>query len=353
MSKQKSLAELRARVEEKSRQEQLGIAQRQKQAEAEARAIRANASSSRPTSDTTRPSDGYESNSDIEVPILPLESPTRYDGDSSTDAESAADEDRMYRRLARMQLRESHEMSSKPAFGIVSPPPVTTTSPAPPSFSSIRYPELMSQHQRTQGYTPSLQSMFQKAFNNTPPSSLLFEHGANSLYSNIMPPPSLPVDVSRSRIAYPEPTTHEHTYIQSNFTSQPEPARQDVPPRISSTPSRSDPVLKELKKVDVPRDVLAKFLAIAALNTARNRETCGLMLGRTKGQKFVVTTLLIPKQHSTSDTCMMDEEELVLEFTEQRSLITLGWVRNVFPFSAQLTNFAFAHKDPYPSDSIM
>jgi STAM-binding protein len=51
-----------------------------------------------------------------------------------------------------------------------------------------------------------------------------------------------------------------------------------------------------------------------------------LLLGKDKEKKFVVTTLLIPKQHSTSDTCTMDEEELVLQFTEERSLITLGWV---------------------------
>jgi hypothetical protein len=55
-------------------------------------------------------------------------------------------------------------------------------------------------------------------------------------------------------------------------------------------------------------------------------ETCGLLLGRDKGTKFVVSTLLIPKQHSTSDTCTMDEEELVMRFTEERGLITLGWV---------------------------
>ncbi|KAF8909811.1 hypothetical protein CPB84DRAFT_1765566 [Gymnopilus junonius] len=57
-----------------------------------------------------------------------------------------------------------------------------------------------------------------------------------------------------------------------------------------------------------------------------NRETCGLLLGKDKGHKYSVTTLLIPKQHSTSDTCTMDEEELVLQFTEERSLITLGWI---------------------------
>jgi len=35
---------------------------------------------------------------------------------------------------------------------------------------------------------------------------------------------------------------------------------------------------------------------------------------------------LIPKQHATSDTCAVDGEEFVMQFTEERSLITLGWI---------------------------
>ncbi|KAG1836923.1 hypothetical protein C8R48DRAFT_793093 [Suillus tomentosus] len=80
------------------------------------------------------------------------------------------------------------------------------------------------------------------------------------------------------------------------------------------------------RRLSLPRKCLPRFLSIASLNTARNRETCGLLLGKDKGNKFTVTTLLIPRQHSTSDTCTMDEEELVLQFTEEPSLITLGWL---------------------------
>ncbi|KAF8171783.1 hypothetical protein K438DRAFT_1852333, partial [Mycena galopus ATCC 62051] len=73
---------------------------------------------------------------------------------------------------------------------------------------------------------------------------------------------------------------------------------------------------------------------------AKNLETCGLLLGRevvrgsadpaaaapSSRTRYVVETLLIPKQHATSDTCTMDEEEGVLGFTEERGLITLGWI---------------------------
>jgi len=83
---------------------------------------------------------------------------------------------------------------------------------------------------------------------------------------------------------------------------------------------------KPLKSVSLPRECLPRFLAIAKVNTEMNKETCGLLLGKDKGYKYSVTTLLIPKQTSTSDTCTMLEEELVLQFTEERNLITLGWV---------------------------
>ena len=98
------------------------------------------------------------------------------------------------------------------------------------------------------------------------------------------------------------------------------------PLRISSLSPVQFMDLMKLRTVFFPRDSLNQFVSIALINTAQNRETCGLLLGKDKGGRFVVTTLLIPKQHSTSDTCAMDEEELVMQFTEERSLITLGWV---------------------------
>lgn len=211
----------------------------------------------------------------------------------------------------------------------------------------------MSQHQLKQGYAPSLQSMFinqgLSATSGTgPSSSLLFVPEGpppNSLY----PSAALPRPTSYT-YGPPQPQ-HHSSYsasspygVPSPYTAYPPgPSRQApvVPPTVPPGPPRQDesriskpnpkaraedPVPGELKNVSVPRDCLPKFLSIAAINTARNRETCGLLLGKDKGNKFAVTTLLVPKQHSTSDTCTMDEEELVMEFTEERSLITLGWV---------------------------
>jgi len=170
----------------------------------------------------------------------------------------------------------------------------------------------MTQHQISQGYHPSLGSMFHRP-SHTSHAGLLFQT--------------------------PEPASHPHRHFYQHILpkkSQPAPApynagsnaRPPLPPKELVAPplGGSDPVARELKSVSFPRDCLSRFTSIASINTARNRETCGLLLGKDKGGRFVVTTLLIPKQHSTSDTCAMDEEELVMEFTEERSLITLGWV---------------------------
>ncbi|KAF9024988.1 hypothetical protein BDZ89DRAFT_1184493 [Hymenopellis radicata] len=68
-----------------------------------------------------------------------------------------------------------------------------------------------------------------------------------------------------------------------------------------------------LKTVYVPRACLHRFNTIAKANTLVNKETCGLLLGKDNKElvksparrrdAYVVTTLLIPKQRATSDTC--------------------------------------------------
>ena len=175
--------------------------------------------------------------------------------------------------------------------------------------------------------------MFQGAPQDNAPissSSLLFQDGAGvgppgpgvgnlgGLYNNPLPQPSMPIN------AYEQQAQRRQTPIPP--APPPGPGANAVDQTRITPASSADVVTRDLKTVYLPRESLPRFLNVAAVNTARNRETCGLLLGKDKKSRFVVTTLLIPKQHSTSDTCTMDEEELVMSFTEERSLITLGWV---------------------------
>ncbi|KZT65004.1 hypothetical protein DAEQUDRAFT_717268 [Daedalea quercina L-15889] len=267
------------------------------------------------------------------LPIMPLESPTKNDDDSSTDLEGM---DRQPWQRPRPRHTDHTPSKSKQLAGIQYPPPITTTSPAPPE-GLIRYPSLMSQHQLKQGYVPSLQSMFSKSTPGPPPpndsSLLLFDskpfesqhsHPSSIIDAVIPPPPPghIPIPNGHGR---PGPITYPQTGRRGPSPSGARPLQTSSASRIVQSTSM-DSTVRELKTVRLPRSCLPRFLSIARVNTLRNRETCGLLLGRDKGSKYVVTTLLIPRQHSTSDTCTMDEEELVLQFTEERHLITLGWI---------------------------
>lgn len=154
----------------------------------------------------------------------------------------------------------------------------------------------------------------------------------------------------------PAPPVYSQSQSQHHSNQRQEQRQEQHQHREKHHPSSMG---KKLKTVVLPREVLPRFLAIASLNTNANIETCGLLLGNEvwvngsvehgrrhdesrnnerenvgEGMKrkseYVVTTLLIPKQRATSDTCTMDGEELVLEFVDQRSLITLGWVWKAF-----------------------
>lgn len=223
------------------------------------------------------------------------------------------------------------------------PPPITTTSPAPPE-GPIRYPSLMSQHQLKQGYVPSLQSMFSKSAPAPPPANdsslLLFDsrppeslHSHSSSFADaVVPPPPSHISIPNG---HGRQGSSSITYPQAGRQRGPSPSGARPPQGASASrivqSTSTDSSVRELKTVRLPRSCLPRFLSIARVNTLHNRETCGLLLGKDKGSKYVVTTLLIPRQHSTSDTCTMDEEELVLQFTEERHLITLGWVRAFCP----------------------
>lgn len=202
----------------------------------------------------------------------------------------------------------------------------------------------MSQHQLKQGYVPSLQSMFLHPANEPPPDSaalLLETKPAGALYSNLLPTPSssAPPVIPPYVPGMPIPARHQHPYdVRNQRNHSPSSSRPPAvlpPPPPPPAPARivrgvsTESDVKELKPVRLPRECLPRFVSIAKINTAKNKETCGLLLGKDKGSKYIVTTLLIPKQHSTSDTCTMDEEELVLQFTEERHLITLGWVSSL------------------------
>lgn len=76
----------------------------------------------------------------------------------------------------------------------------------------------------------------------------------------------------------------------------------------------------------IPVKMMEDFLRLASENTRKNLETCGVLAGSLKNRVFHITTLIIPKQESTSDSCQTLNEEEIFEVQDGLSLFPLGWI---------------------------
>ncbi|XP_055614066.1 STAM-binding protein [Uranotaenia lowii] len=91
-------------------------------------------------------------------------------------------------------------------------------------------------------------------------------------------------------------------------------------------PSPTSVVAGNLRSVIVPTNTMAKFLQLAARNTASNVETCGILAGRLAHNQLLISHVIVPKQKGTSDSCTTMNEEDIFNYQDQKDLITLGWI---------------------------
>jgi STAM-binding protein len=74
------------------------------------------------------------------------------------------------------------------------------------------------------------------------------------------------------------------------------------------------------------RALLSDFLRLAKPTTLQNKETCGILAGVLRSNALHVTTLLVPRQTATSDTCSTEDEEGLFAELEGRNLMAVGWI---------------------------
>ncbi|XP_004228996.1 AMSH-like ubiquitin thioesterase 3 [Solanum lycopersicum] len=91
---------------------------------------------------------------------------------------------------------------------------------------------------------------------------------------------------------------------------------------IQDVPSSSN----SFQHLHVPVRLMEDFLRLARENTKKNLETCGVLAGSLKNRVFHITTLIVPKQESTSDSCQTLNEEEIFDVQDKRSLFPLGWI---------------------------
>ncbi len=145
-------------------------------------------------------------------------------------------------------------------------------------------------------------------------------------YPNL-PSPTVPYSYNgqgSQRVPYGTPPKHS-----SYDAAPPRPPKVPfTPPNRQSSAPEGSPIDGDLSTVWLPEETLHRFMQIAAINTERKLETCGLLLGRKRSNgSYTVQTLLVPRQISDENSCSMTNEEMVIDFQEKRGLVTLGWVR--------------------------
>jgi STAM-binding protein len=83
---------------------------------------------------------------------------------------------------------------------------------------------------------------------------------------------------------------------------------------------------KPLRTIFINPNLRTEFLKIAAPNTQRNLETCGILCGTLISNAFFISKLVIPEQESTSDTCDTVNESALFDYVDTNDLMTLGWI---------------------------
>ncbi|CAA6665567.1 unnamed protein product [Spirodela intermedia] len=72
--------------------------------------------------------------------------------------------------------------------------------------------------------------------------------------------------------------------------------------------------------------LMEEFTTLARDNTGRDLETCGVLGASLKNSNFYVTTLIVPKQDSTSNSCQALHEEEIYALQDELNLFPLGWI---------------------------
>ena len=81
-----------------------------------------------------------------------------------------------------------------------------------------------------------------------------------------------------------------------------------------------------VRPVFLPLNLQKDFVRLAAENTRRGVEMCGLLCGTSVNNALFITRLLIPEQICTPDTCETTNEAGTFDYMDKEDLIQLGWI---------------------------
>ncbi|OAY34538.1 AMSH-like ubiquitin thioesterase 2 isoform X2 [Manihot esculenta] len=100
-----------------------------------------------------------------------------------------------------------------------------------------------------------------------------------------------------------------------------------IPVANSDTSSYNQPAASNvLQDIHISARLMDNFLELARENTEKDLETCGVLGAFLEKGTYYVTTLIIPKQKSTSNSCEALKEEEFFTIQNEQSLVPVGWI---------------------------
>lgn len=134
-------------------------------------------------------------------------------------------------------------------------------------------------------------------------------------------PPPLPDKISPEAVPEIPPALPDKVKVQES-----DDLRKLDPSSFTFKPSAYLENGTPLRTVFLPPELRFQFLQLAASNTNRNLETCGILCGTLVSNALFISRLLVPEQTSTSDTCETINETAIFEYCESEDLMVLGWI---------------------------
>jgi STAM-binding protein len=130
----------------------------------------------------------------------------------------------------------------------------------------------------------------------------------------------------RPEKAFPVPLSAANISPPRSATATPIPSSDLNPSTFTFKPSAYLENGAPLRTVFLPPDLRHEFLKIAAPNTRKNLETCGILCGTLISNALFISRLIIPDQESTSDTCDTINESALFDYCDSEDLMVLGWI---------------------------
>jgi STAM-binding protein len=183
-----------------------------------------------------------------------------------------------------------------------------------PTTSSYYYPSVPAKEAAMNWTMPALQPRQSEIpYRGPPPAIPAKESLTRNEYSQYAVAPAIPPKQQDSLPPSPPTATPSPQPTQSKYTFKPGAYTESGAP---------------LRTVMLPPELRTTFLNLADANTCRNLETCGILCGTVISNALFINHLIIPDQHSTSDTCDTTEtgDNDLFDYCDANNLLVCGWI---------------------------